>query len=102
MWLRFIFPSWRFFSDFKNYPVILCQRPDGAWIPWRPTVRRSIFSLFHNPQENIDLAVQSLIERLLAKKEVDSELLEVVKNAFRTSFKILLDGEEILVVNNEL
>ena len=67
--LRSFFPNWRFYHRVGTLPVLFVRASgcDGAWQDWRrvmPRARRSLSALFHNPQNNLALANQSLVEHL--------------------------------------
>lgn len=72
--LRFLFPAWRFFEDFSEYPVLQYRHrlEDSEWSEWKqPSYinRRQIHHLFLNPQDNLQMAFNSLLEKLLANIE---------------------------------
>jgi len=67
--LRSLFPSWRFFEQIAELPVLRYRvaRAHGDFGPWRDAlvpVARTPGSLFSNARGNFALACQSLVERL--------------------------------------
>ena len=71
MLLRFLFPSWKFFEDFQEYPKLQYRHrlEDGDWSPWLempPAEPRKLRHLFLNPQGNLRTACRSLLEKLLS------------------------------------
>lgn len=69
--LRSFFPNWRFYHDVGHQPrLFLRQRlADGAWSDWSMFLPRAPFrplDLLHNPQNNLELAQQNLIDHLSA------------------------------------
>lgn len=69
--LRVLFPSWRFFDTIQPIPKIHYRLSEegstfSEWLPL-PNSRspRNLKHLFHNPDENLAIAVQTQIEQLL-------------------------------------
>ena len=74
---RALFPSWRFFDDVGHVPQLLCRlgpTPDQLG-PWRICVpnrtnrtelKGFVGSLFLNPQGNLRMACNSLVEQLMS------------------------------------
>lgn len=68
--VRVLVPSWRFFDDLQVTPTLLVRvardgEAFGEWAPVLSPPRRSILHLVWNPEGNLLLAQQSLLERLL-------------------------------------
>jgi hypothetical protein len=69
--LRAFFPSWRFFEDLGDVPVLLGRSGPseaglGPWVPLLPPVRRRWTQLFYNPEGNLALAFGSLVQQLVS------------------------------------
>jgi hypothetical protein len=69
--LRVLLPSWRFFDDVQDTPMLLVrvaapERPFGAWRPLLVPQARRLSHLLWNPDGNLRLAQHALLERLLA------------------------------------
>jgi len=69
--LRVLLPSWRFFDDVQDTPVLLVRTarvalPFGAWRPVLIPRARQLAQLLWNPDGNLLLAQHALLERLLA------------------------------------
>lgn len=67
--LRVLFPSWRFFEQVSELPVLELRWGEAAdaLCPWQPALRRPRFScgaFVLNPAGNLFLAEQSLLEQL--------------------------------------
>lgn len=67
--LRSLFPSWRFFEQIApvphlRYRVAAAQGNFGPWRDALPPVARTAGSLLLNARGNLQLAYQSLVERL--------------------------------------
>lgn len=74
MLLRFLFPSWKFFEDFLEFPKLQVRHrmEDGDWSPWLepvPAPSRKWHHLFLNPEGNLRMACRSLVEKLLGELE---------------------------------
>jgi hypothetical protein len=72
--LRCLFPAWRFFEDIAPAPRLRYRvgrdgTTFGAWIDALPVPPRGAAALFHDPEGNLFLACQSLVERLVADLE---------------------------------
>lgn len=72
--LRALFPSWRFFDDIGDAPLLMVRvatSDDEAaidtapWEPCLPTPRRRVTDVLWNPQGNLRLAYDSLLMHLL-------------------------------------
>ena len=72
--LRAFFPSWRFFDDLGDAPILWVridlgdtQQNDGfgQWQPCLATAKRNWFTWLWNPQGNLRLAYDSLLMHLL-------------------------------------
>lgn len=78
--LRAFFPSWRFFDDIGDMPVLwLRVQRQGAppedfepWQPCLPTPKRSGSMLVWNPDGNLRLAYDSLLMHLLTDADEQS------------------------------
>ena len=67
--LRGFFPKWQFFHSLVLTPRLYVrhQRADDHWSDWRkftPRARRRLIHLLHNPQVNLALTEQTLVEHL--------------------------------------
>lgn len=66
--LRSFFPKWQFFHSLVLTPRLYVRHQAGdAWSDWRkftPRARRKLSHLLHNPQVNLALTEQTLIELL--------------------------------------
>jgi hypothetical protein len=67
--LRVLFPSWRFFESIAptpnlSYRVARAGEDFGGWRDALPPVARTPLSLLLNARGNLQLAAQSLVERL--------------------------------------
>ena len=76
--LRVFFPSWRFFEDLSELPVIEYRLKGATGEPgaWMNIVRPKVSAgnLFLNPAGNLFLATQSLLEQVQAEiSELDPE-----------------------------
>ncbi len=72
--LRTFFPNWKFFHAVGHVPHLRVRagvRSGGEdiWSAWReiyPRRQRSVWHLFHNPQTNLGLAQQNLVDHFWA------------------------------------
>ncbi len=95
--LPVIFPSWRFFSGIGPSPRIeyAFLESESAeadeWFEFRPLIervgfKRGLFRLFHNPEWNETLYINTCAERLfeghssMREQEIMRRLLEAVRN----------------------
>ncbi len=67
--LRSFFPNWRFYHGFGVQPRLFIRTADidGQWSDWQMHLPRAHFSLsdlVHNPDNNLALANQNLIDHL--------------------------------------
>ncbi|MCB0322713.1 MAG: hypothetical protein KDD69_04035 [Bdellovibrionales bacterium] len=67
--LRALFPTWRFFDDLAEVPVLLVRfrKAEGEYSPWEPCLpplRRSAWRVLLNPEGNYQLAAQNLLCQL--------------------------------------
>lgn len=75
--LRAFFPSWKFFDDIGEVPVLFYRvsedgRDFGGWKICLEKSKRSLGSLFLNPQGNFLLACESHLQHLLTDLEENS------------------------------
>lgn len=69
--LRIFFPSWRFFEGLTPIPKIFYRTSQNGnsyseWLPLpQKKPHRNIRTLFHNPEENLNLTYQGQIEQLV-------------------------------------
>ncbi len=66
---RVLFPSWRFFEDLCELPVLYhrVRAADGAFGPWRKSLssdRRHLYKLLFNAEGNKLLAYQGLLQQV--------------------------------------
>jgi hypothetical protein len=66
---RAFFPNWQFFHKVGSVPHLYIRYQDalGAWSEWQwfyPRRKRHWADLFHNPQGNLLLAQQNLVDHL--------------------------------------
>jgi hypothetical protein len=78
MLVRALFPSWRFFEELGQVPMLRYRVSDGeqgGWSEWKaalPPVPRGLGSLFLNARGNLRMASNSLVEQLVSDlAEVD-------------------------------
>ena len=83
--LRGFFPKWQFFHSLGQTPRLYLRHQEAdEWSDWRkimPRATRSPWRLFHNPQVNLALSEQNLVEHLahdLASCEDDAAALRLV------------------------
>ena len=115
--LRALFPSWRFFEDTGQFPQLFYRVGSGPWLDGLQGRPRTVFSIFLNPAGNFLFAGNSLVDQLISDigDTPDEKLSEIsgtvsyqlVKRFVRHQvgsvsgpefqFKIVQDGEEILV-----
>ena len=83
--LRGFFPKWQFFQSLGQTPRLYLRHQEAdEWSDWRkvmPRAMRSPWRLFHNPQVNLALSEQNLVELLandLASCEDDAAALRLV------------------------
>ncbi len=112
--LRTLVPSWRFFETAGWLPA-LSMRFEGEW-DWHPVLvppRRGLRHLFFNPEGNLHLALQTVLERLVMEINelpeggtlpASSENYGLVRNLCSSraggrsfQFRITGEGENILV-----
>lgn len=67
--LRSFFPNWRFYHGFGVQPRLFIRTADadGQWSDWQmylPRARFSLSDLVHNPDNNLALANQNLVDHL--------------------------------------
>ncbi len=67
--LRAFFPNWKFYHAVGRPPRlhVRARLADGQWLPWRlvyPRAQRRWHHLLHNPQVNLALASQNLVDHL--------------------------------------
>lgn len=69
MWIqrfKFLFPSWRFFEQVGNRHALFIQSPTtNEWVHLSLKVQRRPWMALHNPQGNLRLAMDSLLEQLM-------------------------------------
>lgn len=95
--LPVIFPSWRFFSGIGPSPRIQYAFLESEsaeaeeWFEFRPSItqvsfKRGLFRLFHNPEWNETLYINTCAERLfegyssMREQEIMKRLLAAVRN----------------------
>ena len=83
--LRGFFPKWQFFHSLGRTPRLYYRwRSADEWSDWRkftPRARRRVSQLFYNPQVNLALSEQNLVELLtndLSSCEEGAAALELV------------------------
>lgn len=69
--VRVLIPSWRFFDDISESPLLLVRvaNPDAPFGPWLPVLhppRRALRDVLWNPGGNLALACNALVEHLVA------------------------------------
>lgn len=69
--LRSFFPNWRFYHGLGHQPRLFIRTQDdtGHWQPWAMFMPRATFhlsDLIHNPDNNLMLANQNLVDHLSA------------------------------------
>ena len=95
---RVFFPSWRFFEDTCDRPVLYARVNGGEWQRVLNNPKRGLLSLFYNPEGNLFLAYGSLLDRLLKDASelasgqerllVDSVSYRLVRNLIERTFKL--------------
>jgi hypothetical protein len=73
--LRSFFPNWRFFHRMGHVPTLYVRYAyaEHNWSAWQstlPRAQRSLMQLFHNPEINLALANQNLVDHLSADLQV--------------------------------
>lgn len=83
--LRSFFPKWQFFHSLVLTPRLYVRRQTGeewsAWWKFNPRARRRLVHLLHNPQVNLALTEQNLVELLandVAACEDDAAAVQLV------------------------
>ena len=76
--LRSFFPNWRFFHRMGHVPTLFVRYADkdNHWSNWQSTIpraQRQLHLLFHNPEINLALANQNLVDHLSADLQVLSD-----------------------------
>jgi len=69
--VRVLIPSWRFFDDISESPLLLARvatlgAPFGPWFPVLPPPRRALRDLLWNPGGNLALACNALVDHLVS------------------------------------
>lgn len=119
--LRVLIPSWRFFDDVGHVSKLFYQTNLATqWQPCFQPLPRHWYQLLLNPQTNLRMALNSLVERLVSEISESTEAnkdqipqsvsYQLVKNLVRHQarsqntniktfrFKIVVsDGDEILI-----
>ena len=67
--LRAFFPNWKFYHAVGRPPRLYVRGriPSGTWTPWQlvyPRARRRLMHLVHNPDVNLALNHQNLVDHL--------------------------------------
>jgi len=84
--LRAFFPNWRFYHAVGHRPTLELrargeQEAWSDWIPYFPRAQRSALQFIHNPEINLQLVEQTLIEHLagdLAEMSDDEDVTDLV------------------------
>lgn len=68
--VRVLIPSWRFFDDISESPLLLARvanpaAPFGPWLPVLHPPRRALRDVLWNPGGNLALACNALVEHLV-------------------------------------
>lgn len=76
--LRALFPSWRFFEEIEPGPLlqVATAGADGVFGPWRDAwsaSTRTAAALIVNARGNLELAYQSLVDRLASELDESPE-----------------------------
>ena len=76
--LRSFVPNWRFFHRMGHVPTLFVRYADkdNHWSNWQSTIpraQRQLHLLFHNPEINLALANQNLVDHLSADLQVLSD-----------------------------
>jgi hypothetical protein len=92
--IRIFFPSWRFFDDAGPIYSLMYRIEKGKWKSFHKKLNRNLIQLVFNPTGNMQLASQSLLDRLmLDSQEVAAVDLEktvsylLVKNLVHSKVK---------------
>jgi hypothetical protein len=69
-YLRAFFPNWKFFHAIGYAPRLYVQikSEEDQWLEWQviyPRIKRNPFHVFHNPEVNLHLANQNLVEHFV-------------------------------------
>jgi hypothetical protein len=69
--LRAFFPNWKFYHAVGRPPRLYVRGQEGAgeWLPWQlvyPRRARRVWHLVHNPDVNLALSHQNLVDHLAA------------------------------------
>jgi hypothetical protein len=105
--LRAFFPNWRFYHAIGHRPT-LELRVKGKhetwsdWIPYFPRADRHALQFVHNPEINLQLVEQTLIEHLagdLAEMSDDENVTDLVsyRLTIRLADKLALQQARVLV-----
>ena len=118
--LRMLLPSWRFFEELGDVPRLeFREGSDDSLGPWQPVIvplRRSMRRLVYNPDGNLALACESLLQQLigdvadlaqptsdvvagLVSYRLTRNLVEqrIAKDASAYQFQVVLGGEDVIV-----
>jgi hypothetical protein len=84
--LRAFFPNWRFYHAVGHRPTLELrvqseQEAWSGWIPYFPRAHRHALQFIHNPEINLQLVEQTLIEHLagdLAEMSDEEEVTDLV------------------------
>lgn len=72
--LRVFFPSWRFFDFINSVPLLYVRswNEKGEWSEWLPALKkpeRRFWNILFNPEGNIFLAKQTLVQQFAEELE---------------------------------
>lgn len=105
--LRAFFPNWRFYHAVGHRPTLEIRIQSGAkewtdWMPHFPRAHRRALQIIHNPELNLQLVEQTLIEHLagdLAEMSDDEDVTDLVsyRLAIRLADKLALQQVQSLV-----
>lgn len=103
---RALLPSWIFFDRFGYSPRLLYrlktkQRDFGEWIECPNTKKRTLLNFFFNPEGNLYLAKQSLLEMLINEtQELSDKHEQEILNS--TTYKLICEWVRRLAKANDV
>lgn len=95
MFFKLLFPSWKFFEDFRTFPKLhyrfgLTPSVYSPWRPYSPEVKSNALTLLLNAEGNLRLYGQSLIDRFAAG---DSSFLPLIENLVQLQLPAMYGGQ---------
>lgn len=76
---KFFFPSWRFFENLGlRYSIWTRESSDHSWVRLKLPVARSSGLLWSNPNGNLQLAFDSILEQFVSELAEDSAIPQIL------------------------